>query len=70
MTASFIIDRTFERGKDQLDVHVRYDGGMRVFTFPKSYPNSTILAQIRIEFRKQELEGGDRRGDLIGRHDV
>lgn len=35
-----------------VDVHVTYDGGGTVFTFPENWPKSTILAQVRNELRE------------------
>lgn len=70
---SFNIERVAERPDGKVDVHVRYDGGGEIFTFPKSYPNTTILAALRLEFRRRETEGGAaerERKSLIGRHDV
>ena len=72
MTASFTIDRVVPRRDESVDVHVRWDGGGEIFSFPKSYPPSTILAQLKIEFRRREVEGGgaDRHQGLLGKHDV
>ncbi len=69
----FFIGNVVERKDGNVDVHVRYAGGGEIMTFPKTYPPTTILAQIRIEFRRRELEGtgtADRYASLRGKHDV
>jgi len=55
--ATFSIDKTVARPlSNEIDVWVSYDGGMKVFTFPASYPNSTMLTHIRLELRKVDVD--------------
>ncbi len=69
----FIIDKVVpSRVEKHVDVHVRYDGGGMVLTFPDSYPQGVLLAQVRNEVRSR-LKGEEakaRLGSLVGRHDL
>jgi len=73
MTAAFTIDRIEpSRTEGHVDVHVRYDGGAMVLTFPEAYPKGTLLAQVRLEV-KSRARGEDARArlaSLIGKHDL
>jgi len=72
-TAGFLIDRIDpSTSAGHVDVHVRYDGGGMVLTFPESYPKGTLLAQIRLEVRAR-MQGEStkaRLASLLGRHDL
>jgi hypothetical protein len=73
MSQSFHIERIIPSASpENVDVHVRYDGGATVFTFPRTYPKSTILVQVRIELRALLLEADvkKRLDSLVGRHDL
>lgn len=72
MSASFLIDKIEPSTPGNVDVHVRYDGGMMVLTFPEAYPKSTLLAQVRLEVRArmQGESGRARLASLLGRHDL
>lgn len=70
---SFTIDRIVpSRIEAHVDVHVRYDGGAMVLTFPDGYPQGTLLTQVRVEVRAR-LQGQDKTArwtSLIGKHDL
>lgn len=57
---------------ENVDVHVVYDGGGTIFTFPKTYPKGTILAQVRIEIRAlvANEDVKKRLASLVGKHDL
>jgi hypothetical protein len=66
MSDSFVIYRTIPHPETRtIEVHVQLPNGMRAFTFPISFPNSTILAQIRLKLRTAETtaEVSKRRAD-------
>jgi hypothetical protein len=71
MISQFRIHRTEILG-DVVHVHAMWTGGGEIFIFPKAYPTSTILSQIRIELRRRAVEGGtnEKFKDLLGDHDV
>lgn len=73
MNPGFLIDRIEpSRTTGHVDVHVRYDGGGMVLTFPEAYPKGTLLAQVRLEVRAR-ARGEDARArlaSLVGRHDL
>jgi len=73
MNPSFYIEKIVPSSVlEQIDVHVRYDGGSTVFTFPKTYPKGTILAQVRLEIRSliADMDVKARLASLVGRHDL
>lgn len=58
--------------KGHIDVHVRYDGGMAVFTVPENYPKNTLLSHVRTEIRARmnNADAKARLKSLVGRHDL
>ena len=70
--SSFVIDRISLREDAHVDVHVRYDGGSEVFTFPVSYPKNTMLAQVRLAIKERMIhsDAKARLASLVGKHDL
>jgi hypothetical protein len=66
-----IVSKTLPHGA-MVEVTVIYNGGMRVFTFPKHFTQQTILSQIRNQVRaeKHQETGLEKFTGLIGKHDL
>ncbi len=72
-TPAFFIDKVLDSAvKDHVDVHVRYAGGLEVFTLPKSYPKMTILSHIKGELKAMQIEkdAQSRLASLVGKYDL